>query len=79
MALKLDMEKAFDSMEWSFLFQILRSLGFHSRWIRMIEQCIATVSFSILLDGSPFGRFFPHRDLRQGDPISPFLFTLGLC
>ena len=78
MALKLDMEKAFDSMEWEFLLKILELLGFNSTWTHWIRQCITTSSFSILLDGAHFGKFSPSRGLRQGDPLSHFLFILGV-
>jgi hypothetical protein len=72
------MEKAFDSLEWDFLLRILTLLGFHLIWVQWIGQCITTSSFSILLDGAPYGKFTPSRGLQQGDPLSLFLFILGL-
>jgi hypothetical protein len=64
MALKLDMEKAFDSMECNFLFKILKLLGFHPIWITWVSQCLSTSSFSILLDGAPYVEFVPTRGLK---------------
>ena len=77
MAIKIDMEKAFDHMEWSFILAILNKLAFHPTWIHWIRICITSPTFSIILNGSPFGHFSPERGLRQRDPLSHFLFILG--
>jgi hypothetical protein len=74
----IDMEKAFDKMEWTFLLAILQKLGFHPTWINWIRLCISTTSFFVLLNGSPFGLFSHSRYLKQGDPLSHFLFIIGL-
>jgi hypothetical protein len=75
-ALKLDMSKAYDRIEWTFLSAIMERLGFSRRWIDLIMKCVTTVSFSILFNGHKLEKFKPSRGIRQGDPISPYLFLL---
>ena len=75
---KLDIEKAYDSINWKFLMKVLQKMGFGSRWMDWMWWCISTAKFSILINGVPAGFFSNSKVLRQGDPLSPYLFVLGM-
>ena len=76
MAVKLDINKAYDRMEWCFLERIMAKLGLNERLIHLAKEIVTTASYSILINGEPRGHIKPSKGIKQDDPLSPYLFIM---
>jgi hypothetical protein len=75
---KLDISKAFDTVNWPFLLDIMSHLSFGIKWRNLISSLWCTASSSFLLNGHPGKRILHCKGVRQGDPLSPMLFLLAM-
>ena len=76
MLIKLDLSKAFDRLSWQYLRSVLESFGFNKHWVNWILKLTSSSFFSILVNDTPSRPFHSTRGIRQGDPLSPFLFVI---
>lgn len=73
---KVDFAKAYDSVCWEFLIEMMIGMNFSLKWRLWIMECVSMVTASMLVNGIPMGQFKLERGLRQGDALPPFLFLI---
>ncbi|KAM6548719.1 hypothetical protein CsatB_020395 [Cannabis sativa] len=76
MALNLDMSKVYDCVEWNYLRLVMARMGFAERWINLIMACVSLVSYTVIHGSHTMGPIIPSRGIRQGDPLSTYLFII---
>jgi hypothetical protein len=76
--IKIDLAKAFDRIEWDFIFMALQKQGFSEHFINLVKACISNSRFSVIINGNHHGKFKGQRGIRQGCPLSPYLFVTAI-
>jgi hypothetical protein len=76
--LKIDLAKAFDRLEWNFISAALARKGLHAHFINLVHACISSPTFSVIINGQSYARFTSSRGVRQGCPLSLYLFVLAV-
>lgn len=74
--IKIDLKKAYDSLEWSFLRDMMIAMGFPDIFMAWVMECVSSTSYSVCINGKPCKLFEGRKGIRQGDPLSPFLFAI---
>ncbi|KAJ9542202.1 LOW QUALITY PROTEIN: hypothetical protein OSB04_028708 [Centaurea solstitialis] len=74
---KVDFAKAFDSLNWNYLDNVMLQMGFGVIWRDWMKGCLSTAKVSVLINGAPTKEFNLNKGVRQGDPLAPFLFILA--
>ena len=76
MAIKLDISKAYNQVKWVFPWKIMLKLGFDEQWVHLAMETVHTATYSVLINGEPKGYITSSHGIKQGDPLSPYLFLL---